>query len=84
MPKLLLKSSLIKKIETEEEMMEALGDLRKIGKTSSEREYGIFSFLSLIASWRKTVVPERNLLEECHVGTGRCPGSLERALKNFG
>ena len=23
---------------------------------------------------------ERNLLEKCHAGTGRCPGSLERTL----
>jgi len=58
--------------------------LAKDEKTSSERESRIFSFLSLVAIWRKTVVPERNLLEECHVGTGRWPGSLERALKNFG
>jgi len=31
-----------------------------------------------------TVVHERNVLEKGHVGTGRCPGSLERSLKNFG
>ena len=31
-----------------------------------------------------TAVHERNLLEKGHVRTGRCPGSLERTLKNFG
>ena len=33
---------------------------------------------------RNTAVHERNLLQKGHVGTGRCPGSLERTLKNFG
>ena len=30
-----------------------------------------------------TALHERNLLEKDHVETGRCPGSLERTLKNF-
>jgi len=34
--------------------------------------------------WGDSVVPERNLPEKGHFGIGRCPGSLERTLKNFG
>ncbi|MHC4805487.1 MAG: hypothetical protein ACYTBX_04385 [Planctomycetota bacterium] len=41
----------------------------------------VWSFLSFHGD---AVVPERNLLVKGHVGTGRCPGSLERTLRDFG
>jgi len=43
-----------------------------------------WKFLEFPEFLGNTAVHARNLLEKGHVGPGRCPGSLERTLKNFG
>jgi hypothetical protein len=50
----------------------------------STLEYPGEKFLEFPDFLEDPLVPERNLLEKGHVGTGRCPDFLERTLKNLG
>jgi len=54
--------------------LESAGEMRR-------KDFCLLEFPEFLGN---TAVHERNLLGKGHIDAGRCPGSLERTLKNFG